>query len=128
MNLLMAGMLPTMRFLMPRVVGGEEPLAGGFWFVVSMALIVGFVLAYPVNWWLVARGLKHGMITTAAPEVERRSDSATGMKHLRHEHNGRHDGKHAMSDGASKISKAGITLLSIACLAISVWLTQRLVA
>jgi Domain of unknown function (DUF4396) len=29
----------------------------------SMALIVGFALAYPMNWWLVANGLKHGMFT-----------------------------------------------------------------
>jgi manganese oxidase len=31
---------------------------------------VGFAVAYPINWWLVARGLKHGMMTirpSAAP-------------------------------------------------------------
>lgn len=50
MNLLMAGMLPSMGLLMPRVVGGGDPLAGGFWFVASMALIIEFVFAYPVNW------------------------------------------------------------------------------
>ncbi len=63
MNLLMAGMVVTMLYLMPHIAGGTDPLAGGFWFVMSMALIAGFLLAYPINWWLVANGLKHGMIT-----------------------------------------------------------------
>lgn len=34
-----------------------------FWGVMSLATLVGGVLAYPVNVWLVARGLKHGMGT-----------------------------------------------------------------
>jgi hypothetical protein len=29
----------------------------------SLALCAGFVVSYPINWWLVARGLKHGMLT-----------------------------------------------------------------
>jgi hypothetical protein len=29
----------------------------------SMALLVGFIVAYPMNWWLVANHLKHGMMT-----------------------------------------------------------------
>ena len=28
-----------------------------------MALIVGFACAYPINWWLVANHMKHGMLT-----------------------------------------------------------------
>lgn len=63
MNLLMAGMFPMMRWLMPQIDGGGNPLAWGFWFLMSMALLTGFLLAYPINWWLVARHLKHGMIT-----------------------------------------------------------------
>ena len=70
MNLLMTGMVITMHALMPRIPGGADPLAGGFWFVMSMALIAGFIFAYPVNWWLVANGLKHGMITVRPREKE----------------------------------------------------------
>jgi len=40
-----------------------EPACADFWFVMSMALLTGFVVAYPINWWLVAKGLKHGMMT-----------------------------------------------------------------
>ncbi|MEO7054658.1 MAG: DUF4396 domain-containing protein [Rhizomicrobium sp.] len=39
------------------------PLTPTFWFVMSMALLAGFIVAYPINWWLVAKGLKHGMST-----------------------------------------------------------------
>jgi len=71
MNFLMAGMVVTMRLLMPHLPGAGDPLALPFWFVMSMALLVGFILAYPVNWWLVARGLKHGMITVRASRTDR---------------------------------------------------------
>ncbi len=63
MNMLMAGMVVTMKLLMPRIEGAAGPAAPGFWFVMSMAMIVGFIMAYPVNWWLVTRNLKHGMLT-----------------------------------------------------------------
>jgi hypothetical protein len=29
----------------------------------SMGLLVGFITAYPMNWWLVTYHLKHGMMT-----------------------------------------------------------------
>jgi hypothetical protein len=63
MNVLMVGMVIAMRFLRPRIKGSADPPAEGFWFVMSMALIAGVILAYPINWWRVAKGLKHGMIT-----------------------------------------------------------------
>ncbi|HZC11466.1 MAG TPA: DUF4396 domain-containing protein, partial [Mycobacterium sp.] len=49
------------------------------WFIMSMALIVGFVCAYPINWWLVANHMKHGMMTVpvgAMSEMSMGSDSA----------------------------------------------------
>src|SRR5260221_8748676 len=54
MNLLMAGMIPTMMALKMRIASASDPSAPAFWFVMSMALLVGFLLAYPINWWLVA--------------------------------------------------------------------------
>jgi hypothetical protein len=71
MNLLMAGMVPTAMILKMRVPSANDPAAPAFWFVMSMGLLVGFVFAYPMNWWLVANHLKHGMMTvrpaSAAP-------------------------------------------------------------
>ena len=67
MNFLMAGMVPA-AMLGRRLIGERlSPAAPDFWFVMSMALLVGFVIAYPINWWLVTRGLKHGMMTVRRP-------------------------------------------------------------
>lgn len=63
MNLLMSGMVLTSRFAMKSVDGGGDPTRPQFWFIMSMALIVGFACAYPINWWLVANHMKHGMLT-----------------------------------------------------------------
>lgn len=63
MNLLMAGMLPVMTIMMASIAGSESPLSPFFWFVMSIALLAGAIAAYPINWWLVASHLKHGMMT-----------------------------------------------------------------
>jgi hypothetical protein len=63
MNLLMAGMVPTAMTLRRHVELADDPTHARFWFVMSMALLVGFIIAYPMNWWLVANHLKHGMMT-----------------------------------------------------------------
>jgi hypothetical protein len=63
MNLLMAGMVPTVMALRLRISSGTDPLSPTFWFVMSIGLLVGFVVAYPMNWWLVVNRLKHGMMT-----------------------------------------------------------------
>ncbi len=66
MNTIMAGMIPVMVALMRRIPGASEPSQPAFWWVMSMAALVGGVLAFPVNRWLVANGLKHGMGTVRA--------------------------------------------------------------
>jgi Domain of unknown function (DUF4396) len=63
MNYVMAGMIPAMLFLAHRWEGSESPMQASFWFRMSLATIVGGILAYPVNYWLVARHLKHGCMT-----------------------------------------------------------------
>ena len=32
-----------------------------FWFMMQIAMVCGFVTAYPVNWWLIVRGTKEAM-------------------------------------------------------------------
>ncbi len=32
-----------------------------FWFMMQIAMICGFVTSYPVNWWLIRRGIKEEM-------------------------------------------------------------------
>ncbi|RWD65535.1 MAG: DUF4396 domain-containing protein [Mesorhizobium sp.] len=64
MNFMMAGMAPVMSFLMMgRDMRAMEPTELLFWGVMSIGVIAGFTLAYPANVWLVARGLKHGLMT-----------------------------------------------------------------
>lgn len=62
---LMAGMGFVMRYVTPVVVEGMPPDPGeaAFWgFAIAMfALLVGTVVTYPMNWWLIFRGWKHGM-------------------------------------------------------------------
>jgi len=75
MNLLMAGMIPTVMTLRRHVEASDNPITPQFWFVMSMGLLVGFILAYPMNWWLVANNLKHGMMTVRPASAE------AGMPH-----------------------------------------------
>ncbi len=90
MNLLMAGMVPTMRLLRVHL-GAGGPGTPVFWFVMSMALLVGAVLAYPMNWWLVSFHLKHGMMTVRPAVVMAHDHGAQGaMADTR-------SGKHAMA-------------------------------
>jgi hypothetical protein len=63
MNLLMAGMMPTVMWLRANIPTAGDPLNPAFWFVMSMGLLVGFIVTYPMNWWLVTYHLKHGMMT-----------------------------------------------------------------
>ncbi|GAC1639434.1 MAG: hypothetical protein NVS4B8_06270 [Herpetosiphon sp.] len=63
MNAVMADMIPTMVILMSRDAQAMEATSLRFWGVMSLATLIGLIIAYPVNWWLVAAGLKHGMGT-----------------------------------------------------------------
>ena len=63
MNCLMAAMVPVSSIWKSYVAGSESPLSPAFWFIMSMALLAGFIAAYPMNWWLVTNHLKHGMMT-----------------------------------------------------------------
>lgn len=63
MNMIMAGMIPTMaiwNFIEPSAI---SPLSIHFWGKMSLATIIASLTAYPMNSWLVKKGLKHGMMT-----------------------------------------------------------------
>jgi FtsP/CotA-like multicopper oxidase with cupredoxin domain len=85
MNMMMAGMAPVMIFLMMgrdmRAMWPTEPL---FWFVMSLGVTVGFVIAYPVNVWLVAKGMKHGLMTVRASGHENHDASLSHDHHAGH--------------------------------------------
>ncbi|HZB34791.1 MAG TPA: multicopper oxidase domain-containing protein, partial [Gaiellaceae bacterium] len=65
MNMMAAGMFPTMALLMMgRDMRAMEPTEPLFWAVMSLGVIIGFTTAYPVNVWMVARNMKHGLMTS----------------------------------------------------------------
>ncbi|MCJ9749798.1 multicopper oxidase domain-containing protein [Neorhizobium sp. BETTINA12A] len=87
MNAMMAGMAPVMAILMMgrdmRAMWPEEML---FWGVMALGIGVGFAIAYPFNVWLVAKGLKHGLMTERG--------QMAGDMHGQH----RQEGAHAYGD------------------------------
>lgn len=63
MNFMMAGMFPVMtRYMMGRDMRAMEPTELVFWGTMSAGVAAGILVAYPVNVWMVAKGLKHGMV------------------------------------------------------------------
>jgi len=96
MNFMMAGMAPVMSFLMMgRDMRAMEPTELLFWGVMSIGVIAGFTLAYPANVWLVARKLKHGLMTQRP-----QSEAAGGSKHsAKEEHAHMHHQEPDKADG-----------------------------
>jgi len=69
MNYLMAAMVIVTTIGMSMVPESSNPLSMEFWFIMSMALLTGFIAAYPINWWLVSSHLKHGMMTVRPSQI-----------------------------------------------------------
>ncbi len=93
MNAMMAGMAPVMSFLMMgRDMRAMVPTELIFWGVMSLGVIVGFAVAYPFNVWMVARRLKHGLMT----EPRAPSHSA-----------GQHRGSHIASGHTAHAARSG---------------------
>ncbi|MBI1220758.1 MAG: DUF4396 domain-containing protein [Rhodobacteraceae bacterium] len=115
MNVLMTGMVLTValgRMLIGRPL---NPLAPDFWFVMSVALLVGFVLAYPMNWWLVAKGLKHGMMTVRPSGPVEKEPAAEA--HL----------DHGMGlEPPPKVRVASMAAFSVAVFALAIWLATTI--
>ncbi len=121
MNYLMAAMVVVMTAGMSRVPGGNDPLSAEFWFIMSMALMAGFFVAYPVNWWLVSNHLKHGMMTIR-PDLHAGFDSGAGHPSGHSGHpaapGGHDDGDHGAH--VTWREKAIVLLLSLVVLAVGV--------
>jgi len=113
MNLLMAAMIPVAGIAKQLEPAGHDPSNPEFWFFMSMALMAGFVAAYPVNWWLVAKGLKHGMMTVR----EERLKPADAMRHGDSGHDSAHGG---WAGNASATDILLVTLISFTALGLGI--------
>jgi len=142
MNAVMAGMIPVMVVLMSLDIAAMEPNSLRFWGVMSLATLVGGVIAYPVNVWLVAMGLKHGMgsvralgagghsLEAEATRMEKVSGERCAAYHgMAHEPtapsgqmpNAVHEGM-AMVGGATGPQIAAVALLTLLALGAGVFL------
>ena len=90
MNFVMMGMIPTMVLLAGAWPESMEPTHMSFWFRMSLSAVAGGILAFPINYWLVSRHLKHGCMTVPgadpAPNLGRTSPEPSRV----HPHEG-HD-------------------------------------
>lgn len=43
------------------VYPGLSPTSWSYWLMMQVAMVLGFLTTYPVNWWLIARGTKERM-------------------------------------------------------------------
>jgi len=70
MNAMMGGMVAVMVILMSWDMRAMDARTLHFWAVMSAGALVGGIVAYPVNYWMVTNGLKHGMMTDQQKELE----------------------------------------------------------
>jgi hypothetical protein len=82
-----------------------------------MALLVGVITAYPMNWWLVSRHMKHGMMTVR-PLHEPVNGGSDKSMYDDHPLNKRTDGlqrtsRPPMDDDAKEVSSSVLTWMTI---------------
>jgi len=120
MNMVMVGMLPVMVVLMHTLPGANDPRHALFWGVMSLATLAGMATAYPINSWLVAKGLKHGMLSAIpAPRgTEKAAMAAAPSPTMQQGHHGA---------SLSRFQSLVVLLGTIAALAITVLVTAQFV-
>ena len=141
MNFVMTGMIPVMVALEAVWPQSERPSEPAFWFRMSLAAMVGGVIAYPINHWLVRRKLKHGCMTLPeadrpAPGLGHRSPEAATASHgepMGHHHHDMADmqGMAGHEDYAMEMKRLPLAQSlvwiggSFAVLLAALWLTAR---
>jgi hypothetical protein len=63
MNLIMAAMIPTITIWRRLDPSSESTTSLSFWGSLALASVIAFVVAFPINYWLVKTGQKHGMMS-----------------------------------------------------------------
>jgi FtsP/CotA-like multicopper oxidase with cupredoxin domain len=123
MNFMMAGMGPTMSFLMmSRDMRAMQPGQLVFWGVMSLGVIAGYAVAYPSNVWMVAQRLKHGLMTDpmakgAAPETTGHAGHSRHSKKSESMRAGKH---HSMSSMATAPQLNALGGVSLFCLLLGI--------
>jgi hypothetical protein len=105
--------------LMVRLPGAKSPLQATFWFTMSMALLTGSLVSYPINWWLVTNHLKHGMMT-----VRKAPASKASRSHAEHAMAKKMEMSDTQMAKPSVGAIAGMAALSIAMFAIGIGISM----
>ena len=104
MNFMMAAMAPVMSFLMMgRDMRAMVPTELLFWGIMSLGVMAGFAFAYPANVWLVARRLKHGLMTERPTE---QSENQTTPRPAGDDQHAAHETVHATPHGSAHEDRA----------------------
>ena len=133
MNMVMVGMIPTMVILMRILPEASNPFYPTFWAVMSLATMAGMLTAYPINSWMVRRGLKHGMMSAMAmpergPAADAVDSTNGGMRMPQEMGNGMMMPA-AMPSGHQGTSfspgrMAGVLILTFGALGLALWVTS----
>jgi hypothetical protein len=110
MNMVMVGMIPTMVILMHNLPGSDDPTQALFWGVMSLSTMAGMITAFPINYWMVKRGLKHGMMTAIPKSKDKADDDMSSMMEMK-------------SKKLPKIQALAIIVGTFSLLALVIWLT-----
>ena len=124
MNMVMVGMIPTMVILMHALPESRNPLHPLFWGVMSVATLVGGFTAYPINSWMVRRGIKHGMMS--APAKSTSAKGATAMPGMAMPRKGAAKGLPHHGEPLTVAAQIGVLAMTLLALAGAIWLTTRI--
>jgi len=97
MNLLMAGMVPTVMALKARIPAAADPTSPRFWFVMSMGC------------WSASSSPIHELVAGGPPSQARHDDGASGGRRRAHDHTAHEHGAHAGMEDAPHMVMGGKT-------------------
>ncbi len=124
MNMVMVGMIPAMVILMHALPESRNPLHPLFWGVMSIATLTGGVTAYLINSWMVRRGIKHGMMSAPQKVVPAMVGTKSPAMAMRMPAAGSMHAQHVKQISLAR--QAQIVALTLAALAVALWLTARI--
>ncbi|MEM7007848.1 MAG: DUF4396 domain-containing protein [Thermodesulfobacteriota bacterium] len=106
MNMVMVGMIPVMAIMRGLIPGGGDPEKPIFWGISAIATMAGMITAYPINSWMVGKGLKHGMMSAV-------TDASKSMDMSEHK-----------ESEVTLNTKLGVVVLTFAILGVAIWITS----
>ena len=126
MNAVMGGMTAVMVPWMTAQMHHMSPAGPRFWFVMSMSLCAGFLVALPMNWWLVDHGLKHGMMTVRPDDqpvplvagVALAGAAFSAMRHQEHPAGGHHMAEQHGTHPAASVGRGQLAVMTVVSFAV----------